>query len=219
LEKFIMSDPTQGQTARILSILRSPAALKINFILGAWRINALAFENVACAIELGDIDVIVGTPMGGGEAEYNFKRDILVVPTAAYGSIITQQSGIIHECVHGFVDIKHVAGQAESANEAAAYLAGMLYILHTGNPIPPTTNPIGVLAAGIAKKMIGQPGATVPSTFESDLRRTIASRPIYQRQGMTFDSPERSDGLWRVRAFRGRTDLDMVKLPPNTRLA
>jgi hypothetical protein len=219
LEKFIMSDPTQGQTARILSILRSPAARRIDFILGAWRINALAFENVASAIELGDIDVIVGTPKGGGEAEYNFKRDILVVPTAAYGATITQQSGIIHECVHGFVDIKHIAGQAESANEAAAYLAGMLYILHTGNPIPPTKNPIGVLAADIAKKMIGQPGAAVPSTFESDLRRTIASRPLYQRQGVTFDSPERSEGLWRVRALRGRTDLDMVKLPPNTRLA
>jgi hypothetical protein len=188
-------------------------------MLGAWRIDAAAFENVASAIELGDIEVIVGTPKGGGEAEYNFKRDFVVVPTATYGIIITQQSAIIHECVHAFVDKKHIAGQAESANEAAAYLAGMLYILHTGNPIPPTKNPIGVLAAAIATKMIKQPGAAVPSTFESDLRRTIASRPLYQSQGMTFDSPEPSDGLWRVRALRGRTDLDMVKLPPNTRLA
>jgi hypothetical protein len=219
LEKFIMSDPTQGQAARIVSILRSPAARKIDFILGAWHVNALAFDNVASAIELGDIDVFVGTPTDGAEAQYNYKRDILVVPTAAYGAALTQQSGIIHECVHGFVDIKNIAGQAESANEAAAYLAGMLYILHTGNPIPPTKHPIGVLAAGIAKKIIGQRGAVVPSLFESDLRRTIASSPHYQRQGMTFDSPERSEGLWRVRAFRGRTDLDMVKRPPNTRLA
>jgi hypothetical protein len=214
-----MSDPTQGQAARILSILRSPAARRIDFILGAWRINALAFEDVASAVELGDIDVVVETLKDGAEAGYNFKRDILIVPTAAYGATVTQQSGIIHECVHCFVDIKHTAGQAGSANEAAAYLAGMLYILHTGNPIPPTKHPIGVLAAGIAKKMIGQPGAAVPSIFESDLRRTIASSPLYQRKGMTFDSPEGSEGLWRVRAFRGRTDLNMVKLPPNTRLA
>lgn len=214
-----MSDPTQGLIARIVAILRSPAARKIDFILGAWHINADVFENVAGAIELGDIDVIVDTPKGGGEAEYNFKRDIVIVPSATYGTTLTQQFGVIHECVHAFVDMKHIAGQTESANEAAGYLAGMLYILHTGNPIPATKHPVGVLAAAIAKKIIGQPGAAVPSTFEADLRRTIASRPIYKNQGMTFDSPDTSDGLWRVRAFRGRTDLDMVRLPPNTRLA
>ena len=214
-----MPDPTQGQAARIVRILRSPAARKIDFILGAWRINADAFENVASAIELGDIEVSIGKPKGGGEAEYNFKRDIVILPTATYGTRITEQSGIIHECVHAFVDIKHIDGQTESANEAAGYVAGMLYILHTGTDIPAMTNPVGVLAASIAKKMIGRPGAAVPTTFEEDLRRKITSRPIYKDQGMTFDSLERSEGLWRVRAFRGRTDLDMVKLPPNTRLA
>jgi hypothetical protein len=216
-----MADKTEIQIAkkRIINVIRSPAAGKIDFILGAWRINADALEDVASAIQLGDVEVKIDTPKGGGEAEYNFKRDILIVPTAAYGVALTQQSAIVHECVHVSLDMKQVAGQAESANEAAAYLAGMLYILHTGNEIPPTKHPIAVLAGSIAKKVIGQPGAAVPSTMEADLRRTIVATPLSQKQGMTFDSPDRPDGLWRVRAFRGRTDLDMVKLPPNTRLA
>jgi hypothetical protein len=214
-----MPDPSQGQAARVIGILRSPAARKIAFTLGAWRINALAFENIASAIALGDIEVVVAPPKGGAEAAYNFKRDFIMVPDVTYGAKVTQQAAIIHECVHAFVDMKQIAGQAESANEAAAYLAGMLYILHTGIDIPPTDHPIAILAGGIAKKMIGKPGAAVPSTFESDLRKTISSHPRYRDQGVTLDSPDTSNGLWRVRALRGRTDIDMVKLPPNTRLA
>ncbi|MBR0773602.1 hypothetical protein JQ625_02040 [Bradyrhizobium diazoefficiens] len=214
-----MSDPTRGQTARIISILRSPAARKISFTLGVWRIDALAFEEIASAIALGDIEVVVAPAKGGGEAEYNFKKDLIVVPDVTYGAKITQQGAIIHECVHAFVDMENFTGQAESANEAAAYLAGMLYILHTGIVMPPIITPVGNLAAGIAKTIIGQPGAAVPKMFETDLRRAIASEPFYKRQGVTFRSPDHADGLWRVRALRGRTDIDMVKLPPKTRLA
>jgi hypothetical protein len=210
--------PTVRQRG-FLASLRSPAARRIDFILGKWHINASAFESVAKAIELGDIDVVVGTPSTDPavEAVYNHKRDFVNVPNASYGAHLTEQAGIIHECVHAFVDIQNISGQTESANEAAAYVAMMLYILHTGNRIPPSNVGIAEIATPIAEYMKDHPGAAVPSIFESDLRWIIAMSPVYRSKGMTTSSPDRSDGVWR---FRGRTDLNRTKrLPPGTRLA
>jgi hypothetical protein len=212
-----MSDPT---TARILTILRSPAARRIDFHLGRWHINGAAFETVAKAIALGDIDVVVGPPSSDStvEAAYNFKRDFINVP-AGYGGTLTQEAGIIHECVHAFVDMQAIQGQAESANEAAAYVAMMLYILNRGHPIPPSKVDITHIAKPIAEYMKMHPGAAVPSTFESDLRWIIAMNPFYRSNGVTTSSPDTSDGLWR-RALRGKTDLNRTKrLPPGSRLA
>jgi hypothetical protein len=216
-----MSDPTHGATARILSILRSPAARRIDFTLGRWHINADAFESVAKAIELGEIDVVVGAAARAGvEAQYNNKSDFVRVPNSGYGATVTQQAGILHECVHAVVDMQNISGQAESANEAAAYVAMMLYTLHTGSPIPPSNVPIADIADVIADYMKDHPGAAVPSMFEADLRNVIALHPNYRGKGMTLLSPDNSNGLWRRDALRGRTDLNRTKrLPPGTRLA
>jgi hypothetical protein len=74
----------------------------------------------------------------------------------------------------------NISGQAESANEAAAYVAMMLYILHTGSPKPPSNVPIADIAGVIADYMKDHPGAAVPSMFEADLRNAIALHPNYR---------------------------------------
>jgi hypothetical protein len=183
--------------SRVISTLRLPATKKIDFRLGQWQINAITFERVATAVMVLDIEVDVGGVSAGAEASYNSNIDTLLLPSAQYGTDVLRQAGIVHECVHAYVDLMTVSGQSDSANEAAAYVAGLLYLLYSLKVAPTPVVDFGKLAMTIAKSIMNKPGAGVSPKDEMALRTAIASFAHYRNKGMTVSSPAHANGLYR----------------------
>ncbi|QIG92277.1 hypothetical protein [Bradyrhizobium sp. 6(2017)] len=230
-----MPDQTHSPNASILATLRSAEAQRINFHLGPWHIDGAAFERIARAIEVGDIKIRVEPLPQDVEARYDDFNDYVVVPPAFFAGTVGDRAAIIHECVHAIVDLQNSKGQFESSNEAAAFLASFLFRLNSGEAIPPATGGnanvrLVTTAEGIARNLQKQPGAAVPTRDLSDLRWSIATHPHYRTKGVTYISPNSSDGLFRLKMRRksentdpnrrGQTDLNYTKnLPPGSRLA
>lgn len=192
--------PKSVLRSRVSSILRSPTTRKIDFRLGQWQINAVAFERVANAVTVLDIDVVVGGVSPGAEASYNFSDDTLLLPDDQYGMTVRGQAGIVHECVHAFVDLMNVSGQSDSANEAAGYIAYLLYLLYSAYHFPPAAPGVGNLAntaMTIAQSIMNTPGAVVPPQDETALRTAIAGTAHYRNKGMTVSSPANANGWFR----------------------
>jgi hypothetical protein len=186
--------------SRVASILRAPATRKIDFRLGQWQINAVAFERVAVAVTVLDIDVVVGGVSPGAEATYNNDNDTLLLPDEQYGTTVRGQAGIVHECVHAFVDMINVSGQSDSANEAAGYIAYLLYLLYSAYHFPPIAPGVGNLAntaITVAQSIMNTPGAVVSRHDEIALRTAIAGNAHYRNNGMTVSSPTKSNGWFR----------------------
>jgi hypothetical protein len=182
---------------RVLNILRSPTTKKINFRLGQWQINTTSFERVANAIEVGDIRVRI-EPTPNAQASYDFDEDTLFFPNAGYGMDAFGQAGIVHECVHGFVDLTKLSGQTDSANEAAGYVAYMLYLFYSLPTVPTPALDFAKVAKSIASSIMNTPGAVVSSSDELALRTAIASDPTYRvKQKMTLKKPDGANGLFR----------------------
>jgi len=171
---------------RIAAILLSPTTRKIDFRLGQWTINADSFARVANALVVGDIQVNVGLQAGHGksvEAQYNFRTDTIAVPNANYGTTTLGQAGIVHECVHAFVDMQAVSGQSEAANEAAGYLAYMLFLLFSLKTVPTPVVDFGKLSLTIAQSIMNTRGAVVSTKDEMALRAGIAANRTITTKG------------------------------------
>jgi hypothetical protein len=189
--------PKSELRSRVAGILRSPTTRKIDFRLGQWQINAAAFERVANAVTVLDIDVVVGGVSPGAEASYDSQNDALLLPDDQYGTDVRGQAGIVHECFHAFVDVMNVSGQSDSANEAAGYISYLLYLLYSAYHFPPVVAGVANLAnttMTIARSIMNTPGAVVSQQDEMALRKAIASTPHYQNKGMTVSSPANANG-------------------------
>jgi hypothetical protein len=190
---------------RVLKIIRSPTTKKIDFRLGQWRINTTSFERVANAIEVGDIQVRIepitdaqGRPIKNAQASYDFDKDTLFFPNAGYGMETFGEAGIVHECVHGFVDLQALSGQTDSANEAAGYVAYMLYLLYSLKTVPTPALDFATIALTIARSIMNTPGAVVSPGDELEFRKAIARDPTYRvNQRMTLTKPDGANGLFR----------------------
>jgi hypothetical protein len=142
---------------RVIKIVRSATTSKIDFQLRQWRINANSFEQVANGSLVLDVQVDSGNVYAGKQAQYDYKTDTLELPDANYGIDPMGMAGIVHESVHAYIDL--LAGRiTESANEAAGYLAQMLFLLHSGSTVPTPLSP-GDVALRIARNIRNTPGA------------------------------------------------------------
>ncbi len=80
---------------------------------------------------------------------------------------------------------------ADTQDEAAAYLAGSLYMIYIGTPFtnPNTIAPLNYLKADlIAQSIQGKKGAIVSTQDEANLRAFVASIPLYSNVGVNYYS-------------------------------
>jgi hypothetical protein len=91
---------------------------------------------------------------------------------------------LVHESTHAMQDAelsgKKVRGVDE---EAAAFVAGALYIIYSGSsysPAPGGAHPAFAIAQGIAQSISGNPGYAIDPTVMAPLRAAILADVTYQ---------------------------------------
>jgi hypothetical protein len=122
---------------RVLQVLRGHEASRIRFRVPSVgiTINRATFLTVAHAIEIGHIGVVPTTHFDHNVAA---KYDSGAAPGAPSGQLFTspilgreQEGLILHECTHGFFDLKKTDITAEN-EEAICYVVDALYFRMTG---------------------------------------------------------------------------------------
>ncbi|MBI4909578.1 MAG: hypothetical protein HY820_38530 [Acidobacteria bacterium] len=120
-----MSEPNNWLKARILAILRGPHVARIEFWLEGLHISGAGLRQVAAAIEQGRIGVAFTCPQqirAEDAGAYDRRTDDLLIrdgPEMDYS--------IVHESVHAMVDLQSAKNTLELSDEAAAYIAEVVY--------------------------------------------------------------------------------------------
>ena len=172
---------------RTMKILRSPEAQKIDFHFGIMNVTGVGFLRVADAVSRNKIGIRLGMVSPGAAAE--FSRWVFDFPNGQYGRFPLEEATIVHEAVHAMKElILPVAGLVpNSQNEAAAYVAGALYLRYIG-AASPNSLPQMVKADLIAKSIMAQRGAMVSESDAANLRVWVTTRPVYRDIGVTYSS-------------------------------
>lgn len=138
------ADRTLGQ--RVVTVLRGPLARRVRFRFngqaGPVAVDHSSFDRVARAINSDNIRVTDLAHAPGGVHSHSLagaydgegSRNFFYVRPAGHNSRIWEGT-IIHEAVHASIDLTH-SYIATADNEAAAFLAGAMYFVMTGLPIP-----------------------------------------------------------------------------------
>lgn len=191
-----------------IQILNSQAAQSINFAIGPYRITGASYLKVAAALLTGDIAVDVNPsrlkPDQG--AMYLPGENEFVVRTAALTATLVQRMTVVHESTHAAIDIQGFRyDDTWSDNEAAAYVAGALYMYKTSlssiwdgdtsidlmTRVEPWATAFRIAAS------ISSGNPNVPAKDAIDLRAKIKGSQPYKRLGMTFGTRLLSDGTRR----------------------
>ncbi|WP_342362182.1 hypothetical protein [Terrarubrum flagellatum] len=187
--------------------LLSPSAAKIDFALGSIHVDGAGFAGVAALVAHGGIGIKVENQQTGEAASYNYPKNSLSFPLGYSGTSPDDREAIVHECTHALHDIwgggrwwseRGSITTARTENEAAAYIAGALYLTYeAGSPVatPSTLPVIFQLAYDIAGRISGQKSARVDLRDEMRLRQAIANDPVYQKRGVKLWSLTVADGI------------------------
>jgi hypothetical protein len=198
-----------GLRSRVMKVLTSSTAMKIDFTLGSIHVDAAGFTSVYLAIlnkTMGfpGIDVDVGKVPSGAAAAYDSGDDTFQFPHAAYGMAANEQAIIIHESVHAMRDLKGAMFLSErrgivfttrTEDEAAAYVAGALFILYDNTMVSSDTKPIFLKAYQIANSIMNRKGAVVPDTDVMSFRNIVAGDPLYHSRNVRLWTSSSADGL------------------------
>jgi len=157
---------------RISTILIGSACARIVFRLAGQHIRPGGFTVIGMSIGISSGATPHGSarqrqmrvavmpmPMHVG-ASYNAQRNEIQVPTASYGATVNERMCIVHESMHAVFDY-HQIRMSAYLEEAAAYIAGAMYLRLTYSPL------IGSGIFGVAEAIAndltlpGPPGATV----------------------------------------------------------
>jgi hypothetical protein len=110
----------------ILSLLRDPTLMKINFSVGEIVVSGPRFGDLIDYFEDGDISVGVGP--AAGAAEYWADTKTLNVDPAANSPLTFDDKGLLlHELVHAMSDVRGVQVRRLD-DEIAAYLSQVTYM-------------------------------------------------------------------------------------------
>ena len=120
--------PTPDQVARnlVLSILRGPVVVRMNFGIGRVFIPASNYEMVARAIEGGFITVKLDPSLSNKAVYHTDLNQIDLSPTP-------DPPLIVHECTHAIFDLRMISTRVEET-EGLAYVAQALYGLLDRGP-------------------------------------------------------------------------------------
>jgi hypothetical protein len=191
-----MTTSIQDQTtlqSRLFAILQSPEAQHIDFTLGSIKVDGKGLMEVVTSLMLGTLHIEIKTMDAGAAAQYEPDGNTFFFPNATFGAAVTDESSILHECVHALQDIDYGYDFSrgdyftmESENEAAAYVAGCLYDNYKN--LNTNYNAQSWDAAQkIAVKIKDTPGAVVSDDDVRALRNAIATDPVYMSKTFASD--------------------------------
>lgn len=175
---------------RVMALLKSPAAQRMDFHFGLIHVDAIGLNAIHDHIAKGEIQVGVVKPEDrdkiDAEAAYLDAKNALLFKRADYGADAFQNAAIVHECIHALHDFYGAASTlhprggskfiTKSENEAAAYVVSALYYQYeTRRPLTDRNDtPIAVNATLIATRIMNQRGAFVSTAEARALRLAVA---------------------------------------------
>ncbi|MFO1349623.1 MAG: hypothetical protein U1F68_02600 [Gammaproteobacteria bacterium] len=215
----------------VIEVLKSPLIDKIKFTIGSFSIAPAMYEEVRKAIENDKIAVLVDTksPPAGAEgidaAYINDLRlendtilyDLLVLRFLDLGestkdekerikTYMTRTMMIVHECTHAAMDLRKVKKITHKSNEAAAYVAGALFIVASvrdlnGNPEKLEFKKQYGPAHKIALYLENAKEKVVPRKLLNELSTEIIKLPAYKDKA---DNIVTNDGVGRPWKLKGQ---------------
>jgi hypothetical protein len=201
-------EETKQMFNTLMTLVMSPSAQKIDFTLGSVHVDGSGFASVYYALvkyatsQHGGIGAEVGGVPPGAAAGYDNANNVFKFPHARFGaSDENERMSLIHECVHAMQDI--AAGMprsppgsrptTQSENEAAAYIAAMLFLIYENPGVrlsyPPSADKHWIKALEIAYKIENAKGAHVSDVDAIILRIWISLHPVYRSVGIGFFAP------------------------------
>jgi hypothetical protein len=185
--------------ARLFQVLQSPEVKRIDFTLAHIKVDTAGFQNVVVSLMLGTLHIGVERMTGGAAAKYYTHGNKFAFPTVVFGSDDSDKAYLVHESVHAMQDINYGNDFSrgdyftmESENEAAAYVAGVLYDMYK-NQDTHYTSATWLAAKAIALKIKDTPGAEVSDADVRTLRGVISGDPTYRSATFASESTY-SDG-------------------------
>lgn len=167
--------------ARVAEILRNPHTRRIRFEIRSVRVDAGLFEKVAAAVSRGAVGVRVNPGVrrssgGALDAEYSSvgKHFTFAHP---FLRPVFDEALVVHESVHAGFDLDRVRLPAAD-DEAAAYVAQCVYLMHVGVETAPVDQAILAAAWPAAQSVLG--GGVVPEELLPPIRETIWQSPGYE---------------------------------------
>jgi hypothetical protein len=187
----IFSDAIMRST--IVSVLRSPAARKIDFWFGPVHVNTWGLELVASAL----FRSLITCATGGLDpalqaAKYNQIERTFHFASTSVGKTTDEQSYIIHECVHAMIFLQGMS-VADTHHEGAAYVAACLFLRYALGRSRGFVGTDSVALAyreadEIAGKIANIQGAAVANSDVWSLRNMVPLVPVEQKDGVTLYS-------------------------------
>ena len=119
----------------IKNILTESVTRQIHFSLGGLSINSSGYKRVGDCIMDERIEIVgVGTDdiPSWADAYYNHKKNVLGIKPVTLSVLKTDtafRALILHECTHAYIDMVKAAATTKVSDEAAAFLAQLIYRL------------------------------------------------------------------------------------------
>ena len=167
--------------ARVTEILCNPHTRRIRFEIRSVRVEGGLFERVAAAVARGAIGVKVNPGVrrssgGAIDAEYSSVRKHFSFAHAFLRPVF-DEALVVHEAVHAGFDLDRIRMPAAD-DEAAAYVAQCVYLMHVGLETAPDDEPILAAAWPSAAAVFG--GGAVSDELLPALRDAIWASPGYE---------------------------------------
>jgi hypothetical protein len=177
---------------RLIQVLRSPTAQKIDFYFGFLHVNGFGYQAVADAVSKGSIGVRLGQVPALAAAAFDGAARVFDFPDGGiYGVNMSDQANIVHEATHAMKWLIYRRArivEADTQDEGAAYVAGSLYLLYNNLDWGPGNDFHHVVGSQVARSIMNKKGALVPLTDEARLRAAITFHPAYSQIGVTYSS-------------------------------
>ena len=170
----------------VAAIFEGPRAARIHFRLGRLEISPLRLRGVGQAIKKGDIKVEVASSGKLLSASYHPHSDTLTVPDDKLASV-SAQAGVLHEGVHALVDMYKCKEVTVLNDEAAAYLAEVIYLRAAHSWVNGGAAEMAIYNAAdqLAKAhdLYSKRGVWLSVDDAADLRAAIHKHPAYNSIG------------------------------------
>lgn len=196
----------QVYDSEVIQILSNAAVSRINFSLGGLHINSDGFARIRRAIQNGHIKVNGSRTLPeAASASYGADENVLTISPDLNLGTRSGQAVVIHECVHAIVDAARASSTTVASNEAAAYIAQVIYRMANGEHrmignAAQDRGPGGSIfraAVEIVNRFgLHYRGAVLQLADYAHLRQAIAQHPLYGRSSCTARTA--ADGIGRA---------------------
>ncbi len=172
---------------RVADVFIGPRIQRIDFHLGGLHISPQRLGSVGQAIRQGRIRVEVASTGSMLSAAYSPHHNRMTIQSEQVLSEVTGQAGIVHEGVHALVDLFRATSTTVLSDEAAAYLAEVIYLraAHTWVRGSAAVMAIYNAADRIAQahRMYERTGAVLRFADYEPLRQAVNAHPAYSSIG------------------------------------